>query len=124
MMKRMDLSQIIRSARVRAGLTQRALAKRLKVAQSAVGQWETDVTKPSILNRVDLANVLNLKFSDLIPEAADVATVVSEDPQVIILVRKFEGLPASVREAILMQVVATADSLEARADQPRRPAKK
>jgi transcriptional regulator with XRE-family HTH domain len=119
----MDLSQIIRTARARAGLTQRALAKKLKVAPSAVGQWETDVTKPSILNRVDLASVLNIKFSDLIPEAADVATVVSEDPQVIILVRKFEGLPPAVREAFLMQVVAMADSLE-RADQTKRPAKK
>ena len=112
----MDLSQIIRAARLRAGLTQRALAKKLRVAQSAVGQWETDVTKPSILNRVDLASVLKIKFSDLIPEAGEgAATVVSEDPQIIILVRKFESLPASFREAILMQVVATADSLEQKA---------
>lgn len=119
----MELSQIIRSARTRAGLTQRALAKRLKVSPGAVAQWETDVTKPSILNRVDLSGVLGIPFSDLIPEAADTARVASEDPQVIILVRKFESLPASFREAILMQVVATADSLE-RAASPKGPAKK
>lgn len=117
----MDIATVIRDARRKAGLSQRALAAKLHVAPSAVGQWETSATNPSIDNRVDLASILSIPFSDLMPEAAG-GTVASRQPQTVILVRKFEGLPERVREAILMQVVATSDSLEAAPKEP--PAKK
>lgn len=107
----MDLATVIRNARKKAGLSQRALADKLGVAPSAVAQWETEVTKPSIDNRVDLASILSIPFSELIPEAVDVASISSKNPQTIILVRKFEELPERVRESILMQVVATAEAL-------------
>jgi transcriptional regulator with XRE-family HTH domain len=108
----MDIATTIRTARRKAGLSQRALAEKMSVAPSAVAQWETNVTKPTIDNRVDLASILSVPFADLLPEASG-GHVESQDPQTIILVRKFEALPARVREAILMQVVATAESLEA-----------
>jgi transcriptional regulator with XRE-family HTH domain len=109
----MDIASVIRDGRREKRLSQRALAERMGVAPSAVAQWETGITNPSLANRVDLAAILSVPFASLLPEAADIGQVSSKDPQTIILVRKFEGLPPRVREAILMQVVATAESLEA-----------
>jgi transcriptional regulator with XRE-family HTH domain len=107
----MDIGAIIRSGRKKLGLTQRALAQRLAVAPSAVAQWELDATKPSLDNRVDLAAVLKIPFVELLPEAKEGTEISSRDPETIALVRRFEELPPPVRQAILMQVVATADSL-------------
>lgn len=39
---------LIREARLRAGLTQRALAERLSTTQSVVGRWERGGSRPSL----------------------------------------------------------------------------
>ena len=109
----MEIGQVIREARAKAKLSQRALATRLGVAPSAVGQWETDVTKPSLDNRVDLASVLKIPFVELLPEVAGIPELSTSDLQTIALVRQFEKLPPAIREAILMQVSSTLDSLSA-----------
>jgi transcriptional regulator with XRE-family HTH domain len=121
---RMDIATVIRDARRKAKLSQRALADKIGVAPSAVGQWETEATKPSIANRVDLASLLSIPFAQLLPEASGGAgEVSSRNPETIILVRQFEALPPRVRESILMQVVATAEALrQTDAEEP--PAKK
>ncbi len=114
----MDLSNVIREGRRKAGLSQRALADKLSVAPSAVAQWETGATNPSIPNRVDLAAALSIPFSNLIPEFSGGDHISSRNPQTVALVRRFEGLPAPVRESILMQVVATADALSSGTREP------
>jgi transcriptional regulator with XRE-family HTH domain len=50
----MTTGELIRSARLRAGLTQAALAERLEVPASSIGRWETDTVEPaySTLRRV------------------------------------------------------------------------
>lgn len=108
----MKLADVIRAARKDKRLSQRALAARLQVSPSAVAQWELGTTTPSIESRVDLAAELQIPFSDLVPEFAQAEPVTLTDPQTIILVRRFSALPPKLREAILMQVVATADSLQ------------
>jgi transcriptional regulator with XRE-family HTH domain len=65
----MAIGETIRAARVRAGLTQRYVAKTLDVGASAVNQWESGTTKPSITNRARLAVLLNISLMDLIPGA-------------------------------------------------------
>lgn len=65
----MAIGETIRAARVRAGLTQRYVAKALDVGASAVNQWESGTTKPSITNRARLAVLLNISLMDLIPGA-------------------------------------------------------
>src|ERR1700743_1626290 len=106
----MDIASVIREGRRKKSMSQRVLAAKLKVSASAVAQWETDATMPSIAHRIDLAEILGLPFSSLLPEA-DVSEITLNNPQTIILVRKFETLPPPIRESILMQVVATADAL-------------
>ena len=42
----MTTGELIRSARLRAGLTQAELAERLEVPASSIGRWETDTVEP------------------------------------------------------------------------------
>jgi len=75
-----------------AGLSQRDLAKRLGISPSAIGQWETGATTPTVANRVDIAKVLNIRFIDLLPEG--------------------DGLPNGIIEEDLRKLVALARQLD------------
>jgi transcriptional regulator with XRE-family HTH domain len=59
------LSEAIRSARRRAGLSQVELAGLLGVRQSSVSQWERGSTKPSTMHLLALASALNCSLLDL-----------------------------------------------------------
>ena len=50
----MTTGELIRSARLRAGYSQKELAKRLGTASSSIARWETDTVEPgfSTLRRV------------------------------------------------------------------------
>jgi transcriptional regulator with XRE-family HTH domain len=50
----MTTGELIRSARLRAGYSQKELAQRLGMASSSIARWETDVVEPgfSTLRRV------------------------------------------------------------------------
>src|SRR6266700_1281808 len=60
----MTTGELIRSARLRAGLTQAALAERLEVPASSIGRWETDTVEPSYST---LRRVLQVCGFDLPP---------------------------------------------------------
>jgi transcriptional regulator with XRE-family HTH domain len=107
----MDIADLIKAAREAKGISQRELAKQIKVSAGAVGQWETGVTRPSLANRVDLAKYLNIPFVQLLPETSPVEQITVDDPELVEFVRRFRRLPASIREAILMQVVSIEESL-------------
>jgi transcriptional regulator with XRE-family HTH domain len=63
----MTIGERIAAARMKAGLSQQDVAKALGVGRSAVNQWESDTTKPSITRRAQLAVLLNMRLPDLIP---------------------------------------------------------
>jgi len=52
------LGQRIRARRRSLFLTQQQLAKSIEVSQSAVAQWENDVTVPALRQRAKLAGAL------------------------------------------------------------------
>jgi transcriptional regulator with XRE-family HTH domain len=58
------LSEAIREARRRAGLSQAELAELLSVRQSSVSQWERGSTKPSTIHLLALTVVLNCSLLD------------------------------------------------------------
>lgn len=111
----MEIAAKIREARATARISQRVLAKRLGVAPSAVAQWETGATVPTIARRVDLSRLLHIPFVQLVPEAAAAAEASIKDPQIFAIVQQLLKLPEPVREAVLMQAAATVEALEARA---------
>jgi transcriptional regulator with XRE-family HTH domain len=59
------LSEAIRSARRRAGLSQVELADLLGVRQSSISQWERGSTRPSTMHLLALASALNCSLLDL-----------------------------------------------------------
>lgn len=107
----MNIDKTIREGRRRNKLTQRELAGRLKVAPSAVAQWETGVTTPTIANRVDLARVLKIQFVDLVPEVNVGDEAIIKDPEILAVVRLLRALPPSVKTAVLMQLTALSEAL-------------
>ena len=60
-------------ARVEAGITQREMAERLGVKQSAVARWEAGETMPTLDTLFRVAKALNLDFT-VTPEVPLVAT--------------------------------------------------
>ena len=68
----MTSGQLIRSARLQAGLTQAVLAERLDLPASSIGRWENDTVEPgySTLRRIlqacgfDIPPVLELYEPD------------------------------------------------------------
>jgi transcriptional regulator with XRE-family HTH domain len=113
----MDLPTTIRTARRASRLSQRTVAQKLGVAPSAVAQWETGETKPKLSNRVDLAQLLTIPFSDLLPEYGGEGGS-QEERQKQQFLAIFEKLPPPVRESLLMQAAATAEAIEAAAKPP------
>jgi transcriptional regulator with XRE-family HTH domain len=65
MFEQIHLSEAIRSARRRAGLSQVELAALLGVRQSSVSQWERGSTKPSTLHLLALAAKLGCSLTEL-----------------------------------------------------------
>ena len=62
---------IIRQARVAAGMTQEQLAAVVGVTQGAIAQWENGLTHPSYGKLKPLAVALNLTLDDLIGGGQD-----------------------------------------------------
>lgn len=77
------LSEAIRSARRRAGLSQVELAKLLGVRQSSISQWERGSTKPSTVHLLALAARLGCSLAELAgaPGDGELASSIGDPPQ-------------------------------------------
>ena len=58
----------IKNLRLKAGLTQVELAKKMHVDQAAVSRWESGETKPLRKNHKRLAKVLGCTVDELLKE--------------------------------------------------------
>jgi transcriptional regulator with XRE-family HTH domain len=96
------LPQMLRAARKAAGLSLRDLAKRLGCSHNAVAQWESGVAKPSIANRADLAQALNIPFSHLLPESGRQPLL--NEPRVQKMAALLEKMPPEQQEALLVVI--------------------
>jgi transcriptional regulator with XRE-family HTH domain len=65
------LSEAIRAARRRAGLSQAELAAALGVRQSSVSQWERGSTRPSTDHLLALTSILRTTLLDFSAATAD-----------------------------------------------------
>lgn len=105
----MQVANRIRIAREKAELTQKQLAKRLRLGQSAISQWESGATKPDIQNRVKLSVVLRIPFSELFPESEQISQALMSDPRALQLLQHFVQLPPEQQEAMLVAVASLAE---------------
>ena len=78
----MSISETIRGARRRAGLTQEQLAAKVCVTRQAVSRWETGESEPGIDMRKLLASVLGVPVASLLdlPDAPACQRVSVEHP--------------------------------------------
>lgn len=60
------IARRIKEARVKAGLTQKELASRLHVGQSACANWEKGIREPEITTICDLCGVLGVSADYLL----------------------------------------------------------
>lgn len=58
-------AQTLRAARIRAGLTQVAVAANIGVTQATVSQWEAGTVEPTLANLRRIAAVLALDLGDI-----------------------------------------------------------
>lgn len=97
----MDLGTRIREARLRLGLKQTDLARRLRVKQSAISQWESNKFAPDVENRVKLAQALHIALQDIMPDApANVSGDLLRDPQVRRILDNFAALDRQQRSLL------------------------
>jgi len=101
----MDLGTVLRQARERLGLRQIDLARRLRVKQSSISQWESGKHVPDVGNRIALAAELRIALQDIMPEAEEVPADTFTDPQVLRLVANFSTLDAQQRSMIDLLVL-------------------
>lgn len=64
------ISQNIKEARMKAGLSQEELAQRLHVVRQTVSKWERDLSVPDAQMLIELAEVLGVSVSDLLGQQA------------------------------------------------------
>jgi len=103
----MEMHDRIRTARKAAKLSQRDVARELKVSNSAVAQWELGDTKPThdnilsfaILTKADVAWLLG------ITENAD-----TDDAELAALVAHWHRLPTDRRKMVLRMVMTASDN--------------
>jgi hypothetical protein len=100
----MTTGELIRSARLRAGYSQKELAQRLGVASSSIARWETDTVEPGFST---LRRVLQACGFDIPP----VLVPYERDPQRDAQVQKLQDLGPQARMERLL----------ARLEKPRRP---
>src|SRR5581483_8645494 len=121
----MEVGSRIRDGRQALRLSQRNLAARMRVSPSAVAQWETGQTLPSVANRVDLSRLLRIPLIDLMPEATrSLKPAMLDNPLLLAIVQQVLKLPPPVQEALLAQLAATTEALDGNSpllpDKPKR----
>lgn len=63
----MDISKIIRDARLKKGLSQEQVAKRIGVSRNAVTNWESNTSAPRRETALELARLLDIPLGTLVP---------------------------------------------------------
>lgn len=119
----MEFSKTIYEARKRLGLTQREVADQLRVTESAVSLWESGSKLPSIQTRTRVAEVLDLRTEDIMPElkALDSRTISGNEKLLITVVDCFRRLSPATQQSLTltMQVLAHARELDGNTSPPR-----
>jgi transcriptional regulator with XRE-family HTH domain len=65
-MNRIEAGKMIRLARMRSGMTQDELARKLNVKQGTVGAWEIGYSFPRPKSMVKLCEILNIPVEELL----------------------------------------------------------
>jgi SOS-response transcriptional repressor LexA len=101
--KNMSLGAKLRSARKRAGYTQRQLADKIGAKHNSVSNWEKGLNRPNTETIGELCAVLNITPNELIIDSqlGDILNIKEEfSPAETAFLRMYRGLDAAARGAV------------------------
>lgn len=115
----MDVAPLVKDARRRAGLTQRALAERAGTSQAAVARYESGRTVPDVAT---LDRLLRACGYELRAEPAAAAAASGADPRVDrSAIRRLLALPVAERVRLAVDEGRSLDRFDAAVRSTRRP---
>ena len=96
------LSDTIREIRKKHYLNQAAFAKMIGVTQSAVSQWENDLTRPNSYQLEAIASTFNVSIDELLADNIKENNSISpKTPEARLLAKGIDKMPEQQRKAIL-----------------------
>ena len=64
----MEIGRKLREARTASGLSQEIVAEKINVSRQTISNWETEKTYPDIISIIQLSDLYNISFDDLLKE--------------------------------------------------------
>lgn len=96
------LADTIKEIRKKHYLNQAAFAKMIGVTQSAVSQWENDLTRPNSYQLEAIATVFNISIDELlVDKIKESDPYAPKTPQARLLAKGLDTMPEDQRDAFL-----------------------
>lgn len=121
--KRAAIGDLIRTERTRVGLSQRALAKLLRLSPGAIAQWETGTTRPSFSNFIDACAIFGISVRGFIGDGGPYQGRFVDDPDTLAVVDLFESLQPTERPFLLRMLRNARGGIVIEGDKPKNPRK-
>ena len=95
------LCDTIKEIRKKHYLNQAAFAKMIGVTQSAVSQWENDLTRPNSYQLEAIANAFNISIDELLVDNIKETEGTPKTPEARLLAKGVDKMPEAQRKAIM-----------------------
>ena len=100
------LADTIKEIRKKHYLNQAAFAKMIGVTQSAVSQWENDLTRPNSYQLEAIAQTFNISIDELLADnIKDIPADVPKTPEARLLAKGVDSMPEEQRKAIVNMMI-------------------
>ena len=100
------LSDTIKEIRKKHYLNQSAFAKMIGVTQSAVSQWENDLTRPNSYQLEAIASAFNISIDELlVDKITETPSDIPKTPEARLLAKGVDTMPEDQRKAIVNMMV-------------------
>ena len=97
------LADTIKEIRRKHYLNQSQFAKMIGVTQSAVSQWENDMTRPNSYQLEAIAKAFNISIDELlVDKLTDISPEIPKTPEARLLSKGMDKMPESLRKAIMI----------------------
>ena len=95
------LADTIKEIRKKHYLNQAAFAKTIGVTQSAVSQWENDLTRPNSYQLEAIAAAFNISIDELLADNIKEIDSTPRTPEARSLAKGIDSMPEAQRKAVL-----------------------
>lgn len=101
------LADKIKALRRSHYLNQSQFAKMIGVTQSAISQWENDMTRPNSYQLEAIAKAFNISIDELLADTmTDTSPNVPKTPEARLLAKGVDSMPEEQRKAFLNMMIS------------------